>query len=330
MQECLTDYIGISPITCGVSTPSKSGLYVTDLEGISLNMASKIVTEDRNGAALLQRKINFATGLVLNDLTKYLTPYFQMNRVLDVVKSGIFTGKYLEPVSLERGLVITFDPTATGTLGLRILTVQILTQSTVIGALLKITDGTTTYQYPVNLTPGNIVTFTIPNGGFTTFASSVYITLDNVNISVDEGSFATSTSGGCRCQSKTSNAITLNNVQVYGWNGISAESNRSFGMTVTFQLECSFDRYICALIPNMSYLFLYRSGIEIIKEQLTTERINEMITPMKRDMAGYILEKWEKQYDCDYKAFVQSIRQLVSSMKDGCVDCRGTRYGYQI
>lgn len=336
LPYCLQNIIGVSPLCneSGVQNPRtllpeppKSGLYITDLEGISINMSAKIVNgEDMTGINLMKKKINFATGLVLNDFSRYLNPYFRVNKALDLVIAGRFSQDYLPLTALNRGLHITrLDRSL---YSLRIVKLIILANTTILNKQIFVIDGDNIYTYYVDLVANQPAEVLIDRK---LQFDNAYILMDNSDIAVNDGTFDYNIGGqlGCGCRSVYNRSSPYqNSFHITGWNGLMDEQ-RNFGITAQIEIGCDLEAFYCAVSKHLYYLFLYRSGLELAKEWLHSERINEYTT-ISRAQAGLLIEEWKVEYDRLYQQAIQEVKEVVKQMDCGCVECRGTGYGYQI
>lgn len=329
LAKCLQNFIGASQVCSNFGMgASTSGLYLTDLEGISINRIANIVNgEDGTALNLLNRKIEFSTGLVFDDLAKYIQPYYTLNRTLDVVTAGRYTTTFLTPTPLRRGLHIKRKER--NLYSVKINTVKIFSSTSLTGAILRISDGIYDNDYVVDIVANQILEVVV---NYTTIFDEVYITLDNTLLTVNEGNLGyTDGCGGCCSCGYSSNNLAhknkkINDISVKGWNGVSDEQ-RSFGLVAELSVGCDFDRLQCVLADNFKYLLLYRAGIEVVKEWLSSERVNET-TMIDTDHAIFLLERWEKEYDTKYRTAVKGIKGIMESLDSQCVTCKKAGYGY--
>lgn len=324
IPACLDNFIGILNDCCNIEAP-KSGLYINDLEGISSEMASKIAdSENNSGLNLMRKKIDFATGLVIDDLRQYLMPRFRVDTVIDTLKAGIFSTNYMSVAQLERGLHIM--KTRTNLQRLKVLSLNILTKTTINHKLIKILDGPKVTYYYADLVANKITTLQL---NYVAYSDEIYILMDNSDVEVNDGIFYSRLNiGNCNCSRETrrNNYSNTTDLIVYGWNGIEDE-DRTFGMEVRLTVECDLNLLVCSLGTHLRYLMLYRSGIELVKEWLTSPRLNEF-TLLHADHVGFLLDSWKEEYDRRYKTLIQTIPSLIKSLDDPCISCRGLQYTY--
>lgn len=340
-SRCFQNIIGISPLCnysgitnpdTGVPEPPSSGLYITDLEGINLNLAAKIVNgEDRTGIELIRKKINFAIGLVFEDFARYLNPYFRLNRVLSAKTYGTFSNTFLPFDNLNRGLYIE-KRFSESLYSVTVNSVRVWANNdTLSPENLYFYDGPNLLQtFPINLTSAKPVVLPL---NYRMETDQLYILMDNSSIFMNNSDvhYDSYINPGClTCGGGYRNSLSPGqpSIRVTGWDG-TAESQRTFGIAADISIGCDIERYYCGLVPYMHYLFLYRSGIELVKEWLHSQRINEYTTLHYKN-ATILIERWQQEYDQMYKQKIEELMQVVKSMDCGCVLCRGNQYHYQI
>jgi len=111
-----------------------------------------------------------------------------------------------------------------------------------------------------------------------------------------------------------------------GWNGLTTTTT-SFGLIVNANAECSTDEIGCVLAQKIRFAVFYRSGIEIVKEAITTDRLNS-VTLLDSEKCQFLLEEFEKQYKQQFETAVQTLPELFSRIDDICVVCNQSRYVY--
>lgn len=305
---CLNNFIGVKCLTTGTPT---SGLYINDLEGLNLKYAADIADSGFiSGLQFLNEKIQFATRLVIADLSRYALPYFRMNSIVDEIKVGDWTQNSLAPANFDRGIHLQIKKSRM--LRMRINSVQIKLGQANTTHQLSIDDGINSKSW----------SFTTDNNGFAEIDlnylsenKDVYIYMDNSSINVNNSSIKT----GCGCSSKSGQFLTA-----YGWNG-SSNSNSTYGLKVQAVAECNNDEFACILGGRLGLPILYRSGIEILKEAVATDRLNS-ITLLDTDKINFLLENWTTEYDKQMKLLIESLPQLLRRIDECCIVCNQNKY----
>jgi len=308
LPECLKDWIGVRCLTT-----SKSGYNINDLEGLNLRYAADIADSDHlSGLQFLKEKIDFATALVISEVSQYAEPYFRINSMVDELKIGEWKNTFTAPANLDRG--VRFRINRARLLRLRVNSIQVRIQEANHTDTIKITDGVFTTNIPFT-TDADGMAYVEPN--FLSKTNTIFITINNQNIHVNNSDVKQ----GCGCQSKQSTYILGN-----GWNG-SNISNSTYGIMADVIAECDQSEMACILSSKLTFPILYRSGLEIAKEAATTDRLNS-ITLLDEDKVNYLLKNFTNEYDKHMKIFTNSLPDLMKRIDDCCIICNQSRYVY--
>jgi hypothetical protein len=306
IPNCLENFIGVKCFT-----PSKSGFWINDLEGLNLRYASDIADSDHiSGLEFLKSKIEFATSLVLSEISSYSLPYFRINSIIDQIETGEFTTTYLPFVASDRGLKLKTKQSRL--IRIRVNSIQVMIQQGNFSHSVEITDGTNVTSYP----------FTTDSNGFAELfpdyfsnTNELLVTMNNTAINVNDSDVKK----GCGCSSKSSHYLNSN-----GWNGAN-NSNSTYGLKVKANSECSIDELGCILAPKLALPILYKSGLEIIKEAITSDRLNSM-TLLDSEKTEFLFDMFSKEYDKHFKILIASIPELMKRIDDCCIICNQSRY----
>jgi hypothetical protein len=312
--NCFENFIGIR---CASVSAPKSGLFIDDLEGINIRFAADVSDSGYlSGIDFLQRKINFATQIVLNEISKYAFPYFRINSLIDELKTGDYSTplSYLLPSANDRGVRITTRESRL--LRIRIQRIEIRLQEANYSGVLNIQDGifNTPFGFTTN-SDGYAEVF--PD--YLSDTAEVYLTIDNTSINPVN----TKVKSSCNCTTAKSRFLIGN-----GWNG-SSTSVSSFGLIAYSAAECSSDEIACILAQKIRFPILYRSGIEIVKEAITTDRLNS-VTLLDSEKCEFMIGEFEKEYKSHFETAIKSLPSLFARMEDVCVSCNQSKYQYGI
>ena len=145
-MQCFNNFLGIYRNT---ANPSTSGVYISDLEGMNYNRLEAIFREDtdRDVEEFVQRKIDFAMQLVLDDVKGYLNPAFRLNTILEGYKEGAFTGSNLAAYAGERGSDLKIKSTRLSRVYITGVYVSGEATNGTLSRTLKIIDGNTELTY---------------------------------------------------------------------------------------------------------------------------------------------------------------------------------------
>ena len=310
MATCFDNFIGIR---CVSQTTPKSGLYIDDLEGINIRRAADMADSGfSSGVQLLESKINFATQLILDEMARFAMPHFRLNSLVDELKVGEWDNVWNNPAALDRGVRINTRDSRM--LRVRVQSVKIKIQEFGFSGFVDILDGIKTTSFPFT-TDANGDAEIFPN--YLSETDEIFVLMDNGAIHTNK----TKVKGGCKCSTKKSEFLIAN-----GWSGTTT-TGTSFGLIVGAAAECSVDEIGCVLAQKLRFPILYRAGMEIAKEALTTDRLNS-ITLLDSDTWNFCLENWTAQYDAQMKTAIQQLPELFNRMDDICVICNQSRYVY--
>jgi hypothetical protein len=310
--SCFENFIGLKCVS--TSTP-KSGLFIDDLEGINLRFAADVADSGfTSGINLIQSKIAFATQLVLDEISRFATPYFRMNSLIDELKVGEWSTPltYLTPSAFDKGLRIRTRESRM--LRIRIQSVQIRLQEVNFSGNIMIEDGIFSSSFPFTTDADGFAEI-FPN--YLSDTSEVYVVTDNTSINPVN----TKVKSSCNCSTAKSRFLTAN-----GWNGTSTSST-SFGLVVHAVAECSSDEIACILAQKIRFPILYKSGIEIVKEAMTTDRLNS-VTLLDSEKCEFMLQEFQTQYEQHFQTTIKSLPSLFTRMDDVCVVCNQSRFVY--
>jgi hypothetical protein len=309
--NCLDNYVGVKCLT----PPPRSGYYINDLEGLNLRYAADIADSDYvSGLEFLRSKIAFATELVLSDIVTYTLPYFRINSIIDELTAGKFKTNFLPPAPADRGFEVKVRNSRLLRIRLRKVEIRILEANTTSAII--VTDGNESFSFP----------FTTDSNGFAEIfpdylskTDRILVTLNDTAINVLDSQIKTC--GAC-------SSISGRYLYASGWNGTSTSSS-SYGLSIDLNAECSLDEIACILSPRLGLPILYRSGIEVVKEAITTDRLNS-VTLLDSEKGEFLLDSYSKEYDKLIKGLIESIPLLFRRIDDCCVLCNQSRYGITI
>jgi hypothetical protein len=281
------------------------------LEGLNLRYAADIADSNYvSGLQFLKEKIDFATALVLNEISKYAENYYRVNSLVDQLKVGEWKNTFTLPANLDRGIRVRAHRSRM--LRIRVNSVEIRIQEANHTDTLTIKDGifTETYSFTTDSMGAAYV-----QANYLSKTNEIFITINDQNINVNN----TDVKQGCGCQSKQSNYLVAN-----GWNG-SNISNTTYGIVADTVAECDQNELYCILSSKLTFPILYRSGLEVAKEAATTDRLNT-ITLLDDDKVEYLLKNFINEYDKHMKILIDSIPDLMKRVDDCCIICNQSRY----
>lgn len=295
-----------------------SGLYINDIEGISLKTLSAVTnSEHESGYQFAKDIINRAVRIVVEDFKQFIFPQYNFNSVVASTETGHFDSpfEYNSKSATSRGVCITRGHTKLGRIF--ISKVDVLVQDSGVIDLM-IEDGNDIIHYTVNAT-ANVIETIFPE--YQCQHDEVYIYFDQTNFRTSKGDLHHSNLHlGCR--SCSGNWRT--HIYSRGYNGVSCDSNM-YGINTVASLRCDETELICAVIDRMYYLMWIKSGIEFYKERLISGRLNPIVM-FSREIAEAAISRLEQDYDVKYKIFCKSIQKYLSQFKDICLTCNAKQY----
>lgn len=320
-----SNYIGIRG-GCDNTTPS-SGLYINDVAGISLKLASHLADEETiKGETLLRRIEQTAIRDVWSEVRAKLAKYYELGKVVEQIQSGRYvydqTVSYLPVQAGSVGVVVDKTDCDDYT-AIRINSVQIRANSTVMGKTLTITDGCTTKDYTFDIAacqPTKIFT------NYTANTGRVIITIDGTDVQLEDSSSFNNCGcrGGCGCDS-------CECINVRGWDG-TQEVGQSYGFIVNASCVCDDSSFLCALQDEIASLVQLKMAVLLMQDLLTTKRCNFMVKNSDDD-AKQMLILWiggidnttgvqfKGEYWGKLSEVVMSVRSSFENIRSKCVSC---------
>lgn len=301
-------------------TQPESGLYIGDIPGISIKVASKITSEElHTGANLMRRSINIATKLVFDEFAQSIAPYFDFNAVVETRQLDRFSEDCIYPqANLDRGLILKRWRSELAKIYIEEIYIKVDVDA--YATEVKIIDGQLTKSFFINLKAGVVYTL---YANYIAESEQVKILVNNELL----GTYCCDTLynrqgfDGCgTCRSGKGFFIT-------GWNGTDEES-KCFGVGVKASVRCYEENVICSLIPRMYFLLWYRSGIEFLNEYINSDRLNN-VTLFTKERAIILRAELSVDYAGRSEAFVKSIYHFLKSTKGECITCNGNKYVQQ-
>lgn len=337
---CLDNLIGIDR-TCAEIEPT-SGLYIADVPYLTLEVLAK-TTAGLSAHEVITNTMSRSYIEVVNDLAKYLTPYFRVNQVFDYLQAGRLGGATFLPFSpVRRGIKIKRTDNSTHKIVINKITILPYNTQNNVDLILKdgAFDTTITISQLVGGKQNHI--YLQGNDGYVMKYDELLITLDNTALSVDEGGFYnknTWASCGCHGGDAFVNETNLYNsdygrfngiLRATGWDGTGETLSQSFGMSASITVGCDMDRLPCLLKDPMKMLYYYKTLINLCDVVIHSHRINDIAQSGLRDQVAMASAQLIEKYDQAYKTFADSSRMFMSGLDSPCVTCKSTTYNYSL
>lgn len=308
---CLSDttkpVIGIRE-DCSTVTPS-SGLFLNDLEGITIHFADSIASKDMSdGIDLINKKIALAEKIIFNQISTSLAPYVRKTSLVnfDTIglmlddKDAVASENKLKGVkiNIDEGSFIEFHLHQVG-----------LWVDSVINTNIEVWDLISAQKLD------DIAITTVAGKLTQVQVDKTYKTLKNnfhIAILYDAslaGTFKTSLypqhCGGCRVPR---NGFYINHfTQVLGVEIGSSDTkiasnfsgtDGTAGMIVDYSVKCSNENFVCYNSNSFALALLYKTAELLIREAVFSARVNKYVTVHKdlnKDLEKDFRELFEKE-----------------------------------
>lgn len=308
-MSCTTNYIGIKRLVdLGIDQPSTSGHYIEELPGISLSSMAQFENgKEFSGRELFTQVADRAVGLVLQDLKAFMLPYMAVEGALEEGVMGTW-----KTTTSEASECSTTIHSRHGKYGsLYVSGVWVKSVNTATEVPINITDGVQTLTVEADLT-ADVAVF-VPFA-FTTSLKEVTIsTEEEITLyKVDTSSFNNYCQTGCCGNGQFQFLRTTGNC----------------GFIPDVAVLCDIEAVICKYLPRLTYAILYKTGIELLKEWMSSTRLN-FITIHGKEWAKETIAEWEtKQYAQYMNDAIQGLPNSLQQADRYCFTCNGYRIGY--
>mgnify|MGYP003109177124 CR=1 FL=1 len=306
-MNCLNHIVGIR---CQ-GDQSSSGLYIEDLEGINLKTAAQIAdSRYQSGLDLIAKKKDFAIKAIVNDVRASLLPYYRTNTVVDELQVGEFKTTSLSTSPLRRGLKV--KTRSSNLLKVRIQWIEVQIVETKKKVNIYVQDGSTNHLFEVET----------DNDGFARINVDLLSETKEVVVYIQDDTitpFDAYVKNGCNCYTKRSEFLHSTGFK----SGETASS--TFGLSVQALAECDNEALICLLSNQLGFAILYKTGIEIVKEWIASDRLNP-VTIIDDGTEEFLLDNFEREYKKQLSLLQTSISRLLNNIDEICVVCSGNHY----
>lgn len=328
-MTCLQDYIGLRG--CGAAVPP-SGLYVNDLPGISLKQLVNLTNEEETTYVQLWDVIQKrAMNRFSLDVREAMGKHYKLNSLMQGVNLGNQVGT----------LVVDNWPGLLGYNGFVIELIDNPSYQYTPSPLASIHVQELRFYAPMSAQNQNFIIFDI-NTGELLWNTFVNISANTFNIIPVNKTFHNNYSVnswriGCFFldQGDITNYYNFDlpnnhtvpgccDIRVTGAYGDGPSdpyfqyTSKTYGLTGTFSIVCSWDAVICQNKTLFSRAFWYLCGIELLTEQLYSTKLN-LFTTTNLQRAKELREEYQVEY-------AKSLEQVAGGFKldcDCCIDCAG-------
>lgn len=331
---CLNNLIGIDN-TCNTIAPS-SGLNInTFLSGITLQVGDQIAhQENESGVQAINNKIDIAQEKMVQDIRAQLLPKMKTRSIIDSNTVGHYVQNiYQNIIPAEAGRLkgIFFDINDRNYMSLHINSIKLQLNVAVTTNILISTPMTDSAQDPFPITTvAGADTQIIVNQSFPIVNQRLQL-LIVYDAGVGE-SFQTNLSpsgSGCSdCNGRVYQDRMINFRAVSAAVGGAAPNflteaglttiGTTGGISVNYSLRCDVVPFVCNIADALAIPLMYKTGIEIIQEIQTSQRMNSLVI-IHRDDYDLYKEELQEQYENS----MEQIMSNVSLPQDNlCFQCK--------
>jgi hypothetical protein len=300
-------------ITASTDTPSKSGLYFTDLAGCTVRLLDDLTKEDHNDSddcfeylyktaqrnlrIDMQRKLadrfHIDKKLITRETSEYLTDYVSGSN--SGVKIRLSLPKYARIQILSIGV----DAQSAGP-----LTVNFYKTDETGDLLGTVTSTLTAGKNTLQLYEE------FDGGDFSSINQVLFIQYSGVTLRQTKNRFY---------PSDDFIDIYSSNFNCF-WGTGGVQQVNSGGLNVKFIVYCSMERFILENLPLFQFALLNRIGVDTMKERITTQRINKT-SVLTEERAKELMTVFNE----DYKAALDSATMNIKMQEDPiCFMCKNS------
>lgn len=315
--NCLIDYIGL--LGCSTTTP-KSGIYVNSLPSISLKVVDNIADSEQVTFAGVWADVQLrATRKLFTDIRAEFAKKYKLNNIVDAVDIGdrLDTTLTTAPSAQYRGVFIDLDnfeaqhEVVSNFQQFNIQTIKIYLTAAVnpsvkifdalSGAVLK----TLTFTGTVGWNTIDVYEKFTARRIFVAYDSTL---VTSTNLHVEQlycPECGSTIKGGYSALSSTVRKSDI----TFG--------NDSFGLSVQYDIQCSFDSFICTHKEIFTNALWYLLGSELMLEAQYTDRVSFITTTG----AQRVKELKTELYNEYTEELSQAIDGIQLNLGDCCLEC---------
>lgn len=321
-MDCLNNYIGLRG--CG-STAPPSGLYVNDLPGISLKQLVSLTTEEESTYIdmwnMIQRRAQNRFSL---DVREAMGKHYKLNSLMQGINLGnTIKSTNVNPNHQWQGFSIEmvededYEYVPSPLASIHIQELRYFETDLAPSPIdIKIFDLYSLQElFTYNFTPVNgwntIQVNTTFHNNYNVNSWGVLCAYDgSVTLNCAQTDIPTYHSTPSCCDVRIRGANSNANVVSY--------TSDTYGLYGTFSVVCNWDAIVCQNKTIFSRAYWHLLGIELITEQLYSNKINKFTT-VDLNRANEL----RKEYQVEY---MKSLEQISGGFKfycDCCIECNG-------
>lgn len=291
IAPCLINFINAGTVAQCNSEPSVSGLYFTDIAGVTGAMLANLANEEDVTIALLSERILARAALRFRELLN--GALFNAGYALreGYIKSSTvckYSTNTIAGAAFERGKVIKKPSTGLPLyVAFYINSLQLkAVQGGVKTVEIRNSEGVVLWSKSVTVSAG--ITLHVPvQKEF--IDDELYVVWDTTNLDTFAVSCAAPNAGCAPCKSTCNKSITDRYI-IQGWDGVQA-TNDSYGIIIEGGAQCSFDAFMCANVGYFSSPILALCEAEIFTALQRSDRLNHNTIYQEPATISGIIEK---------------------------------------
>jgi hypothetical protein len=279
-MDCLFDYIGLN--YCGNEVVPPSEFYINDMEGVSLHNLDSLANDE------LDNYLNVWNRVQRRTILEYKTMFMQQfNKIVRthnkafIEKVGAYTGKESLLTQENKYVGIRYQQYLGEYKTIKFYNINIYSESAVTNAKFYIFNLITNeklYEFTYNLVAGfNTVKFEYEYFETNERQTDIFICYDSNQIKSKNTAFTYNSDLDLEyytidwyniyiLPAKSQKAVVnVNTIE---------QGQGTYGMVVSFKINCSMDAFICAIKENLTHSLALLLLSNLYKEQKHSERLN--------------------------------------------------------
>lgn len=304
---CLDTLIGLRGI-CETS----EGLLINNLAGIDLKMISQLSNEDKGDYSEVWDAVQSnAIDQLKGDVLPVMSNYFKPNLIVEnVLSSYTSTAVQTTPEAKYKGVLIDYWGDKFTQVYINDVRINLVSSGTYTIKIFDTWTGLELDSFSLVGTAGyNLLNinkeYTVDNN-----RKRLFIAIDSTAVTaIDskiEGSVNVILKGG---------EISTATTPLY--DNITFANTSTGGLTVTFNIKCSIDSFICQFKDTLKYALWYKTGSVLMDFRINSDRLNKY-TLVKQDTARELRDMYESKY----KEQLKSVLENIGGISEGiCFPC---------
>ncbi len=312
--DCLKNVVGIDH-TDNNDNPS-SGLYMSTLEGIELNVADKSHPDkSKTGKNLIQQKIDEAGLEVKNRINDHIKPYMVKRSVLRNNNVGHYKPN-LEAVSSEsgvlKGIFIDIDRSPYLEFYLNTITIQLDSDVSVDVEVWDLMTGKKLDTITISAKQDEH-TKSVVNNSYVTDGQRTQLFIGyDAGVAGTYETHIHKTMAGCRsCDRYYSNEFGTFSGQKIKKSDSKIQDNLdpingSAGLSLDYSISCTAEQFVCNMANQIAWPMRYKAAQRIMLEMQVSKRLNSIVN-IHGDTADFLQQFFEGRYEESMERVLQNM-----------------------